>query len=202
LDDSAAFSPRSYWNRCAHPGRGAVLPALSVALLVAVATPARAPDSGTMAFIATQMGTPLQGSFEDFTVRLDFDPAHPERGSVHAQVPLASVSAGSREANELLRSAGFFDAAHFPQATFDAVHFAAPVDGLYRAQGSFALKGHTVTVPVQFTVNSDPQGLWLDGSFSISRLEFGVGQGEWSDTSTLDDAVRVVFHIPQPRAAR
>ena len=158
-------------------------------------TRARAPDTGTLQFTAAQMGTPLKGSFADFSVQVDFDPHRPESGAVHVQVPVASVSAGSREADALLRSAGFFDAAQFPQARFDAAHFAAQADGRYLARGSFVLKGHTVDLPVSFAVTTDPRGRWFDGSFSISRLEFGVGQGEWSDTSTLDDKVEIAFHI-------
>jgi polyisoprenoid-binding protein YceI len=182
--------------------RSVALLSATLVVIAAVGTQARVPEAGAIGFTAAQMGTPLHGSFEDFTVQLDFDPAHPENGSVRVDVALASVNAGSREANELLRSVGFFDALHFAQAGFEATHFASQADGSFLAQGSFVLKGHTVVVPIGFAVTTDPQGRWFDGSFSLSRLAFGVGQGEWSDTSTLDDKVDVAFHIRQPQAAR
>jgi polyisoprenoid-binding protein YceI len=162
---------------------------------------AGAPDNGAIRFTAAQMGTPLQGGFRDYDVAIDFDPQQPGRGSVHAHVAVASVNAGSREADDLLRSGGFFDAAHFAQASFDADAFEPQGAGRFLARGSFTLKGHTVHLPVSFTVAAGPQGRWFDGSFAISRLDFAVGQGEWSDTSTLDDKVEVAFHLLQPRPA-
>ncbi len=67
------------------------------------------------------------------------------------------------------------------------------------AKGTFTLKGKSAPQTVVFTTTSAPQGQWIDGSFTISRLAFGVGQGEWSDTSTLDDAVQIQFHILQKK---
>lgn len=177
--------------------RGVALLGAAGAILAALGSQARAPEAGVIGFTAAQMGSPLQGSFESFTVQVDFDPAHPEKGAVHVQVPVDSVSAGSREANDLLRSTGFFDVAHFPTARFDAEKFVAQADGHYLAQGSFTLKGRTVTQPIIFSVAAGPQGRWFEGHFSVSRLAFDVGQGEWSDTSTLDDKVEIAFHVPQ-----
>lgn len=177
--------------------RGVILLGTATAIMAALGSQARAPEAGAITFTAAQMGSPLQGSFESFTVKVDFDPVHPEKGKVHAQVPVDSVSAGSREANDLLRSAGFFDAAHFPMARFDAEKFVAQPDGHYLAQGSFTLKGKAVTLPVSFSTVAGPQGRWFEGRFSVSRLAFDVGQGEWSDTSTLDDKVEIAFHVPQ-----
>lgn len=181
--------------------QGAGLLGAAGAILAALASQARAPETGVIAFTAAQMGSPLQGSFEVFTAQVDFDPAHPEKGAVHVQVPVDSVSAGSREANGLLRSAGFFDVARFPTARFDAENFRAQADGRYLAQGRFTLKGQTVSLPVTFSATTGPQGRWFEGHFSISRLAFGVGQGEWSDTSTLDDMVEIAFRVPSAGGA-
>jgi len=164
--------------------------------MAALGSQARPPETAVIGFTAAQMGSPLQGGFESISVQVDFDPAHPEQGAVHVQVPVDSVSAGSREANDLLRSTGFFDAAHYPTARFDAEKFVTQADGRYLAQGSFTLKGTTVMLPVSFSTVAGPQGRWFEGHFSISRLAFGVGQGEWSDTGTLDDKVEITFHLP------
>jgi len=194
--------PHLHGHRWGDPWRAAALLLLAVAVIGAAGTRARAPDTGDIQFTAAQAGTPLRGSFEDFTARVEFDPLHPQSGAVHVQVSVASVSAGSREADALLRSAGFFDAAQFPQASFDAAHFVAQTDGQYLARGSFVLKGHAMEMPVTFAVASDARGRWFNGSFSISRLQFGVGQGEWSDTSTLDDRVEIAFRVLEAPAAR
>ncbi len=152
-------------------------------------------------FTATQQSTPLEGSFAGFRIAVTFDPANPAGGAVHAQVETGSVDGGAAQANALLRSADFFDSARFPVAAFDASGFQPLGPGRYQAQGSLALKGRRVAMPLVFAVAAVPQGRWFDGSFELSRLDYGIGQGEWTDTATLDDRVTVRFHVLQAAAA-
>jgi hypothetical protein len=72
-------------------------------------------DGRTLRFTASQMGTPLEGKFTRFSSQVNVDPLQPKAGVVRARVDLASVDAGAPEANMLLRSAGFFDAAQFAE---------------------------------------------------------------------------------------
>ncbi len=143
----------------------------------------------------------LQGTFNGFVANVKFDPASPDTGAVQVRVDVGSVSTGTASADELLRSEDFFDASKCPQATFEATDFHAQDTGDYLATGTFTLKGHAAPQTVAFTTTTDAQGQWFDGSFTISRLSFGVGQGEWSDTSTLDDAVQIQFHILQKKVS-
>lgn len=156
-----------------------------------------ATSAGEIKFKASQEGVTLQGMFNDFAANVKFDPAQPEVGTVKVSVDVRSVSTGTPSANELIKSADFFDAAAFPQATFEATEFHAQDAGHYVAKGTFSLKGHSVTLPVTFVTTVGPLGRWFDGTFTISRTLFKVGQGEWSDTSTLDDPVQILFHIVQ-----
>ncbi len=158
-------------------------------------------SGSTIKFLASQSGVSLQGTFNDFAASIKFDPAHPDAGTVKVGVTVGSVSTGTASADELLRSEDFFNATKFPQATFEASEFHVQDAGHYVAKGTFTLKGKAVPQTIVFTAKNDPQGQWFDGSFTISRLAFGVGQGEWSDTSTLDDAVQIQFHILQKKAS-
>ncbi len=170
---------------------------VAVVILGAVSLSAVAAPPGEIKFLASQEGVPLQGTFNDFVANVKFDPAQPDVGMVLVSVDVRSVNTGTPAANELIRSADFFDANTFPHATFEASEFHVKDAGHYIAQGAFTLKGHTVTVPVTFVATATPQGRWFDGSFTISRTSIKVGQGEWADTSTLDDTVRIQFHILQ-----
>lgn len=169
-----------------------------ICMLYAVSVNAdSAAAAGEIKFKASQEGVTLQGAFNDFAANVKFDPAKPEVGTVRVSVDVRSVSTGTPAANELIKSADFFNAAAFPQATFEASEFHAQDGGQYIAKGTFSLKGHSVTLPVTFVTTAGPQGRWFDGTFTISRTMFKVGQGEWSDTSTLDDPVQILFHIAQ-----
>jgi polyisoprenoid-binding protein YceI len=50
-----------------------------------------------------------------------------------------------------------------------------------------------VVVPVQY--HKDGATQVFDGVLPIKRLQYGVGQGEWSDTSLVADDVQLKFHI-------
>ncbi len=161
-----------------------------------------ASPSGTIQFFASQEGAALQGAFNEFSADVKFDPSRPDAGAVKVRVDVRSVATGTSDADELLRGKDFFDAAKFPQATFEASEFHAQSAGHYAAKGTFTLKGHAVPLTVTFSTADSAQGRWFDGSFTISRLAFQVGQGEWADTSTLADSVRIKFHILQAGAPR
>jgi len=175
---------------------------LAVAAAGAVTSAPAAAAAGAIRFTASQMGVPLQGAFGNFVAEVDFDPGRPQAGAVRVRVAVGSVDAGANSANELLRGESFLDAAHYPQASFEAKEFHARGDGQYVATGAFTLKGRSVSVPVAFTTASGAGGRSFDGTFTVSRLFFQVGQGEWADTSTLDDAVQVQFHLVQDAPPR
>jgi polyisoprenoid-binding protein YceI len=61
--------------------------------------------------------------------------------------------------------------------------------------GKLSIKGvaKDLTVPVQLA-QSGPQST-ATGSFVIKRLDFKVGEGEWTDTSMLANDVLVRFKL-------
>ena len=54
-----------------------------------------------------------------------------------------------------------------------------------------------VTAPV--SVTREGSSLVFHGSLSISRTQYGIGVGEWQDTSIVADNVVVRFHIVSPQ---
>jgi polyisoprenoid-binding protein YceI len=50
-------------------------------------------------------------------------------------------------------------------------------------------------VPIDFTFENKDGGAWLKGTAKIKRLDFGVGQGEWKDTSAVGNDVQVRFAL-------
>ena len=54
-------------------------------------------------------------------------------------------------------------------------------------------------IRLPFTFQSAQEGgkpvAWLKGGVTLNRLDYGVGQGEWKDTSTVANEVRVKFEL-------
>lgn len=155
--------------------------------------------SSKIQFTAMQSGVAIVGKFQKFVADVDFDPAAPAVGKIELLIDVASVSTGSSDADELLKSQEFFNTVHFPQANFSATSISAAGVGHFQAPGQLTLKGRSAAIVVPFTVRAEGAGLRIEGRLSLSRLAYHVGEGQWADTGTLDDQVQVQFSLYLPR---
>jgi len=180
---------------------------LPVLLVLAVAAPAGAgpsaasaaklvPDKSQIVFVTKQMGVPVEGSFRKFDAQVAFDPKKPEGGSVALQIDTASAGFGVPMSDAELPKQPWFDAAHFPQAAFQSDAIKALGEGKFEMAGKLTIKGTTkqVTVPVSIAPAAGGGNYSVaSGSFTIQRLDYKVGDGEWTDTSVVGNDVQVRF---------
>lgn len=174
--------------------------ALGVALAVApcpaaLAGPRQADAaSGTLEFSAVQADARFSGSFRQFQVEFDFDPAQPAAGRLDVTVDTASIDTQDGERDEILRGPDFFSAAKYPQAVYHAERFERAGSG-WRADGELTMRGKTRAVPVTFTLAPAGDATVMQGKANLKRLDFGLGQGEWASTEWVGDAVDIRFEL-------
>jgi polyisoprenoid-binding protein YceI len=151
--------------------------------------------ASTVTAVFKQMNVPVEGRFNKFTADVHFDPANAGAGSAKIDVDVASFDIGAPEYNQEVAGDEWFDAAHFPHATFVSTQIKAGANGAYSVTGKLTIKGKTtdVVVPVQF--HKDGANEVFDGALPIKRLTYGIGTGEWKDTSVVADDVQIKFHI-------
>jgi polyisoprenoid-binding protein YceI len=189
-----------------NPIRFRSMPALAGAFALAFAVaPAMAADyvqaaGSTLAFATQYDGETFTGTFPGFATTLSFDPANLAASKLDVVIPLAGAKTGNDDRDATLRSADFFDVAKFAQAHYTATTFRNLGDGRYAADGMLELRG--VRKPVTLTFDWTPgKAPVLAGKATVDRLDFGVGGGDWADTSLIPEAVaistRVVF-APAP----
>jgi polyisoprenoid-binding protein YceI len=152
-------------------------------------------DQSTISFISKQMNVPVEGAFKKFSARIRLDPAKPEAGQAQIDIDLASIDVGSSEANDEVKGKSWFNVREFPKASFISTSVRALGGVRFETSGRMSIKGKTVDMRAPFTLKQEKGLLILDGSFPIKRLEFGIGSGVWSDTSTVADEVQVKFHL-------
>src|SRR5690606_23683915 len=99
------------------------------------------------------------------------------------------------ERDDTLRSADLFDVKRFPGSRYVADQFTARGGNKYSATGQLTLRDVTRAVPIEFTFEHQGEEAWLKGKANIKRLDFGVGQGEWRDTSMVGNDVEVRFAL-------
>ena len=154
------------------------------------------PAGSSLSFTAVQQGAKFESRFERFTADISFDPAHPEAGRISSAIDLASVDTGNPERDEVLKGADWFNLARWPRAQFSAGQIRREGEG-YTASGKLTLRD--VTAPVAFRFQWTPAGRGqparLVGNAALERLAFGVGQGEWRDTTYVGNPVQVQVDI-------
>lgn len=153
------------------------------------------PAESRIAFVSKQMGVPVEGLFRRFDAQIELDMKKPEQGSVALQIDTGSASFNAPQADAELPTANWFDVAHFPRASFRSESIRNLGDGRLEVVGTLKLKGQSrpVTVPVLVTQTQGTST--ASGSFTVRRLEFRVGDGEWADVSMVADEVRVTFRL-------
>ena len=178
---------------------------LLTALLLATARPtlaqAKLPQAQLQAaaseigFTTRQMGVPVDGKFGKFTAQVALDPKQPASGSVAFTIDTTSARFGSAEIDAEIPKVIWLDSKRFPQASFQSTAIKAAGPGRFEVAGKLSIKGQMrdVVVPVALT-QAGPTST-ATGQFVIKRLDFKVGEAEWTDTSLLANDVTVRFKL-------
>jgi polyisoprenoid-binding protein YceI len=173
------------------------------ALLAALATPAAhaveyhtvLPKQSAISFEFRQMGVPVAGGFKRFTTQMVFDPAKPEAASARIEIDLASIDAGSAEADDESAGKLWFNRSVYPKALFTSSQIRPLGNNRYEMLGTLTLKGKSRDMVVPVTYSPGKNAASFDGAFILKRLEFGIGEGMWADVATVANEVKVTFRI-------
>ena len=167
--------------------------------LAAAATAAGAqtvvPAQSEIAFVSKQMGVPVEGKFKKWTAQIALDPKKPEAGKVSFVIDTGSAGFGAAETDAEVPKAAWFNVAKFPQASFTSTAVKATGPGKFEVAGQLAIKGSTQNVVVPVTVAQAGANSTASGAFTIKRLDFKIGEGEWADTSMVANEVQVKFKL-------
>lgn len=149
----------------------------------------------SVAFKALQQGARFPGSFERFGGTVSFDPLT-LAGRIDASVELVSVDSGNPERDDILRTAEWFDVSRFPAARFVADRFRR-TDAGFAADGVLALRDirRPATLAFRWTAPNSDGLARLAGELSVKRLDFNIGQGEWTDTRYVGNDVDVTIDV-------
>jgi polyisoprenoid-binding protein YceI len=160
----------------------------------AFGVPANAAKSG-VSVVFKQMNVPVEARFNHFAADVRFDPANVAASSATLDVEVTSIDLGSPDYNDEVAGGEWFDAAHFPHATFTSTRIQPAANGAYSVEGKLTIKGKTANVVVPVQYHKDGPNQVFDGTLPIKRLAFNVGTGEWKDTSVVADDVQIKFHL-------
>jgi polyisoprenoid-binding protein YceI len=175
----------------------------SLALLLLAAGPAGAQgvliDKSEIRFVSKQLGVNVEGRFRKWKANVVFLPKDPSKSKAEFEIDLGSIDLASDESETEIKSPLWFDTFKFPVAHFASTSIRSVGSDRYEIAGRLTLKGITrdVVVPIAFKKDASGNNVG-EGSFSLKRLDYKVGEGLWSDPEMVanDVTVRVRMVLP------
>ncbi|NCF63786.1 MAG: hypothetical protein GWP58_13125 [Gammaproteobacteria bacterium] len=151
--------------------------------------------SGELQFTARYENEKLEGRFKIISVRLDPGQNGRSFESLVVRVDVGSADMNDAEINDALRDQDWFDTGSYPEAEFKSNHIVRTGQDAFIAHGTLRLKGQEQDLDVPFQWRLKSQQAVMNGYLELSRLDWGVGSGEWADTRTISDSVELQFHL-------
>ena len=152
-------------------------------------------NESAVTFGYKQMGVPMDGKFNRFSAQISFDPATLAKAQAKIDIDVASIDTGSADANEEVAGKLWFNTKTFPGASFVSTGIKALGGNRYQATGKLSIKGKTLDVVTPVTFQATGTHGVFEGTFAIKRLDFAIGEGEWTDVGTVADEIQIKFHI-------
>ncbi|WP_248730524.1 YceI family protein [Pseudomonas sp. MWU13-2517] len=152
-----------------------------------------------ISFTFQQFGQRVYGTFSDFEGTLTFDTQRPEAAHALLKIQLASIDAGSQDANTQLQQPAWFDTATYPVGVYESSGAVALGDNRYKISSHLTIKG--ITQPVVIDVLLKEQGGIgvFDGEFVLNRADYKIGEGEWAGNSVVSNDIHIKFKMVAPQ---
>lgn len=153
------------------------------------------PDKSSVSFVFRQMNVPVDGNFKRFNSRISFDPAKPTLAKAEIEMDIASIDAGSDEANDSVGDKLWFNTKLFPVARFVSTSVKPLGNNRFEVSGKMSIKGRTRDARTQGTFHTEGGNGVFEGSLMLNRGDYGIGEGMWADFGTVANEVQIKFRL-------
>ena len=144
-------------------------------------------DQAKVGFTIKNAGFKVNGSMKGLKGDIKFSPDDLGLCAISLSVSTASVDTDNKTRDKHLRGEDYFEVEKYPTITFTSTSVKKSGNG-YLVKGTFKVKNTTKEVEIPFTFQQNV----FKGSFSINRIEYGVGKKSW----IMDKTVNITFQIP------
>jgi len=147
-------------------------------------------------FTVKQMGVSFDGRFAKWRGDIVFQPKSLATSKAILDIDLGSIDLASDDSDAEARGPLWFDTARFPTAHFASTAIRDLGGNRYEIAGKLTIKGATHDCVVPIAVATDAAGNRIaEGSFTIRRLDYRIGEGEWADPDTVANDILVRVRI-------
>jgi polyisoprenoid-binding protein YceI len=141
------------------------------------------------------MGVAMDGHFKKFNAQLNFDPAKPAAAQAQIDIDLASVDAGSSDADDEVVGKAWFNAKAFPKATFVAKQIKPAGANQFEVTGTLTIKGKSQDIKFPLKLATQGNAAVFTGGFVMRRADFAIGEGIWAKFDVVANDIQVNFQL-------
>jgi len=160
------------------------------------------PEKSAITFVFKQMNVPVEGRFKRLKGQIAFDPVKPASTHAEVEIDLASIDAGSPEADDEAAGKLWFNTKAFPVARFVMASLKPLGNNRFEVTGKLGIKGRTLDVSTPATFRQEGANAVLEGSFTIKRADYAIGEGLWADFGTVANEVQIKFRLVAAAAGK
>jgi polyisoprenoid-binding protein YceI len=159
-------------------------------------------SKSALSFVSKQMNVPVEGQFKGFRSKIAFDPAKPAAARAELEIDLASIDAGSKDANDEVAGKAWFNTKVFPVAKFVSTSVKPLGGNRLEIAGKMSIKGKTLDLTTPISVRQEGNAAIFEGSLVLKRADYGIGDGIWADFGTVANEVQIKFRLVATAAAK
>jgi len=146
-------------------------------------------DKSVLGFEFNQAGTPVKGTFNDWSAEIVFDPEDLSAATIKADIQTGSALTGNGQFDGLIPTAQWFDTDQFPIATFQSDTVQLIEGNVYEAAGTLNLRGSTQPTTLRFSLDIQDTTAKATGTAEINRTAHKVGDGVAPNSVGIDVTV-------------
>ena len=158
-------------------------------------------ENSRVEFVGSKVTGSEGGRFEKFSGAVQLVDGRPEKSRVELVIDVNSVATDSSGLAEHLKSADFFDAKRFPEATFVSTEIkpGGEKGATHTVTGNLDLHGVNKAIAFPATIKVDAAAATLDAVFAINRKDFGITYAGRTNDLIRDEVV-IKLQVRAPRA--
>lgn len=154
-------------------------------------------------FTITHFFTPVDGSFEEYSSEINFDPSDLENSNIDVIIPVSSINTENERRDNHLKSEDFFNASEWPNIQFESNEIEQTGDNQFVAHGELTIRDVTREFELPFELlgvmdhpmQEGKKVAGITASAQLNRTDFGVGVGDWAATAVVGDEVNIQLNL-------
>lgn len=153
-------------------------------------------DSTRVVFHISNAGLDVEGTVVGIEADIKFFKNKPSKSLFTATANSVTIQTGIKLRDKHLKKSDYFDSEKYPTIKITSKQITKSKDG-FESLSSVTIKGITKDITIPFTFNQTNNKAEFEGSFSLNRLDFGLGE----KSIILSDMVEVNIWIGASREA-